>query len=89
MAQLVAGDIRATLDDAPEKALLRQLKAEDRPDLRGEMEYIDSPRHANYVEVHQYMHVLDELRDRLGWSAPSESSYEDLRRRSIAPATTN
>jgi hypothetical protein len=86
MAQLVAGDIRATLDDAPEKALLRQLKAEDHPDLRGEMEYIDSPRHTNYVEVHQYMHVLDELRDRLGWSAPSESSYEDLRRRSIARA---
>jgi hypothetical protein len=86
MAQLVAGDIRATLDDAPEKALLRELKAEDHPDLRGEMEYIDSPRHTNYVEVHQYMHVLDELRDRLGWSAPSESSYEDLRRRSTARA---
>ena len=50
------------------------------------MEYVDSPRHTNYVEVHQYMHVLDELRDRLGWSAPSESSYENLRRASIARA---
>jgi hypothetical protein len=68
------------------RTLLRQLKAEDHPDLRGEMEYVDSPRHTNYVEVHQYMHVLDELRDRLGWSAPSESSYENLRRASIARA---
>ena len=79
MAQLVAGDIRATLDDAPEKALLRDLKANDRPDLRGEMTYVDSPRHANYVEVHQYMHVLDELRGRLGWAAPDDETYERLR----------
>jgi hypothetical protein len=47
------------------------------------MDYIDSPRHASYVEVHTYMHVLDELRRELGWAAPDEAFYEHLRQ----PAT--
>jgi cation diffusion facilitator CzcD-associated flavoprotein CzcO len=82
MAQLVVGDIKAR-QDADQKARLRELKATDRPDLRGEMEYLDTPRHANYVEVHTYMEVLEDLRRQFGWPAPDDSFYEELR---VAPA---
>jgi hypothetical protein len=72
MAGLVVGDLLATGADKEE---LRKLKAEHRPDLRGPMTYIDSPRHANYVETHTFQHVMAELRERFGWAAPSDSSY--------------
>jgi hypothetical protein len=78
MAQLIVGDIKATLGGEG-KHRLRELKASHRPDLRGEMSYIDSARHANYVEVHTYMHVLDELRRELGWPAPDDTFYESCR----------
>jgi hypothetical protein len=78
MAQLVVGDIKATLS-GEQKQRLRELKASHRPDLRGEMQYVNSPRHANYVEVHTYMHVLDELRAELGWPAPDDTFYEGTR----------
>jgi hypothetical protein len=83
MAQLVVGDIKATLT-GENKQRLRELKATHHPDLRGGMDYIDSPRHVSYVEVHTYMHVLDELRRELGWPAPDEKFYEPPR----TPATT-
>ena len=78
MAQLVVGDIKAR-QSGEQKERLRELKATHQPDLRGEMEYIDSPRHANYVEVHTYVEVLASLRAELGWSAPDEEFYEGLR----------
>ncbi|HWE33504.1 MAG TPA: NAD(P)-binding domain-containing protein [Solirubrobacteraceae bacterium] len=83
MAQLVVGDIKANLT-GENKQRLRELKATHHPDLRGGIDYIDSPRHASYVEVHTYMHVLDELRRELGWPAPDEEFYEQPR----TPATT-
>jgi hypothetical protein len=85
MAQLVVGDIKATLS-GESKRRLRELKADHQPNLRGEMSYIDSPRHANYVEVHTYMHVLDELRTEFGWPAPDDEFY-DACRVTTAPAT--
>jgi flavin-binding monooxygenase-like protein len=76
MAQLVVGDIKAT---GERKRRLRELKAGHHPDLRGEMRYVDSPRHANYVEVHQYMHVLEQLRRDFAWPELDERFYESLR----------
>jgi hypothetical protein len=77
MAQLVVGDIKATRTGEG-KERLRELKAEHRPDLRGPMTYVDSPRHASYVEVHTYMHVLDEVRREFGWPAPDDAFYDAL-----------
>lgn len=77
MAQLIAFDITATGET---KDRLRELKRSDDPDLRGGMEYIDSPRHANYVETHTYQHVLAQLRDRFGLPAVGERTYNGLRR---------
>jgi len=82
MAQLVVGDLKATLT-GEHKDRLRELKATHRPNLRGEMHYIDSPRHASYVEVHTYMHVLDQLRQEFGWPALDDTFYEPLR---VVPA---
>jgi hypothetical protein len=78
MAQLVVGDIKAR-QSGEQREKLREFKATHRPDLRGEMEYIDSPRHANYVEVHTYVETLASLRAELGWPAPDEEFYEGLR----------
>jgi cation diffusion facilitator CzcD-associated flavoprotein CzcO len=80
MAQLIVGDVRATLTGGEDKERLRRLKAEHEPDLTGGMEYVDSPRHANYVETHTYQHVLRELFDEFGWAWPDEEFYADLRR---------
>jgi hypothetical protein len=55
------------------------LKANDRPNLRGTMNYIDSPRHANYVEVGVYRRTLAELRERFAWPDPDHHLYDVLR----------
>lgn len=65
MAQLIAMDL--TLEGA-EKQQFAEMKRTHRPDLRGGMEYVDSPRHANYVETHTYQAVLAEIRNQFGVS---------------------
>jgi hypothetical protein len=66
MAQLVAIDLAAA---GRAKQRFAALKASHQPDLRGGMEYLDSPRHANYVETHTYQNVVAEVRDSFGWPA--------------------
>jgi cation diffusion facilitator CzcD-associated flavoprotein CzcO len=77
MAQLVAIDLTAT---GAAKERFRELKSGHHPDLRGGMAYIDSPRHANYVETHTYQHVLAEVRDSFGWPAVDDGYFAPLRR---------
>lgn len=78
MAQLIVMDIRARETGVHREELLA-LKQADRPDLRGGISYIDSPRHANYVESHAYQAYLAELRDRFNWPDLDDSSFDDLR----------
>ncbi|OXR40175.1 Putrescine importer PuuP [Nocardia cerradoensis] len=78
MAQLVVMDIRAR-ETGEHRDRLRGLKAGDHPDLRGGIDYVDSPRHANYVESHTYQNYLAELRDRFGWPDPDHSYYDAIR----------
>ncbi len=62
MAQIAAMD--AYIEQSGEgRAEWRRMKAEDRPDLRGTSHYIDSPRHASYVNVAVYRRVLAEIRE--------------------------
>ncbi len=56
-----------------------RMKAEDRPNLRGAMNYVNSPRHANYVEVATYRRVLTELRAQFGWFDPDAQTYDALK----------
>ena len=63
MAQLIAMDLSLT---GEQKAAFREMKRTHQPDLRGGHHYIDTPRHANYVEVHSYQHILAEVREKFG-----------------------
>jgi hypothetical protein len=75
MAQLVAIDLSVA---GPEKARFRHLKSSHYPDLRGAMQYIDSPRHASYVETHTYQQVLAEIREAFGWPAVDNAYFESV-----------
>jgi hypothetical protein len=77
MAQLVAVDLTAA---GSAKQRFAELKASHYPDLRGGMQYLDSPRHANYVETHTYQHVLAEVRDSSGWPALDDNYFAPARR---------
>jgi cation diffusion facilitator CzcD-associated flavoprotein CzcO len=79
MAQMVAMD--ATLEALGDEEW-RRMKREDRPDLRGASTYVESARHANYVDVGVYRRILSEVRERFGWPDPSDALYRPLDRRS-------
>jgi amino acid transporter len=57
----------------------RAMKTGDKPNLRGHIAYIDSPRHANYVDVDIYRRVLADIRERFGWIDSDHGTYESLR----------
>ncbi|WP_439946122.1 hypothetical protein [Streptomyces sp. BBFR109] len=78
MTQLVVMDIRAREADEHRTAR-RRLKADDHPDLRGGIAYIDSPRHANCVESRTYQDYLAGLRDTFGWPDLDHDYYDDIR----------
>ena len=74
MAQLVVMDAYARrtgtgLDE------MRALRRNDHPDLRGGHHYVDSPRHAAYVESGTYQRYLAEIRDRFGFADVDDSFY--------------
>jgi hypothetical protein len=56
-----------------------ELRRNDFPDLRGGHHYLDSARHANYVEAATYARTLASLRHRLGWPDPTDDFYQSLR----------
>lgn len=70
MAQLIVLDIVLRQLDGPLWQRWQAAKASDDPDLRGGKVYIDSPRHANYVDADTYRAVLAEVRDRYGIGEP-------------------
>jgi hypothetical protein len=88
MAQLVVMDIRAR-ETGEHRAELLALKAEDHPDLRGGMAYLDSLRHVNYVQSQAYQSYLADLRDRFSWPDLHDRSYDDLRPATAALVTAS
>ncbi len=74
MAQLVVIDAYAHRTGTG-LAELRQLRATDHPDLRGGHHYVDSARHAAYVDSVTYQRVLAEVRDTFGFADPDEAFY--------------
>jgi len=85
MAQLVVMDIRAR-ETGEHRDELRHRKTNDYPNLRGGIDYIDSPRHANYVESHAYQSYLADLRDRFEWPDLDHQYYDDIRPSVAGPA---
>lgn len=82
MAQLIMIDIRAR-ETGTGKAEREQLKRDGRPDLTGGMRYIDSPRHACYVNSRTYPAYLAQLRGRFDWPDPTDLTHAPAR---MAPA---
>ena len=65
MAELIVADATAPPGSATAQAF-QDLKANHRPDLRAGHRYIDTDRHANYVEVKAYLKILDKVRKKIG-----------------------
>jgi hypothetical protein len=86
MAQLIVMDIRARETGTP-KAVLDRLKREDTPDLSGGLRYLDSPRHANYVNSHAYQAYLAQLRDQFDWSDITEATYPPTNAEQNSPSS--
>ena len=74
MAQAIVADMHAR-ETGEHWSALRELRRTAHPDLRAGIPYLNSPRHANYVETHAYQQALAEFRDKLGWPAPSDTFY--------------
>ena len=77
MAQLILIDIH-TRTTGEKRDRIQELKRSDQPNLCGNMTYIDSPRHTNYVETSTYQQKLAELRDEFGWGDPNDHFYDEL-----------
>jgi amino acid transporter len=79
MAQMAAMDAFIRQSGGPRAEEWSRLKREDRPNLRGTKNYVDSPRHANYVDVAVYRRILAERRERFGWPDPDDALYAPLK----------
>ena len=77
MAQMAAMD--AYIDQTGDGlAAWTAMKAGHNPDLRGQIAYVDSPRHANYVDVEIYRRTLSEIRERFGWVDSDHRTYDPV-----------
>lgn len=77
MAQMAAMDAYIEQSGAGREEWTR-MKADHHPNLRGDINYIDSPRHANYVNVAVYRRTLAEIREKFGWPDPDNALYAAL-----------
>lgn len=58
---------------------LDRLVREDNPDLSGGISFVDSARHATYVESTAYRRQMKRLRRQLQWPALSDGCFDRLR----------
>ena len=70
MAHLIVLDIALRTLGGPLARSVERGEGDDDPDLRGGKVYVDSPRHANYVDAETYQSVLADVRDRYGFGEP-------------------
>jgi hypothetical protein len=83
MAQMILADIHAR-ESGVRRDLLDRLRESHFPDLRGGKAYIDSPRHAAYVDKDTYRDMLMSLLRDLGWPALTDRSFESMRVEGVA-----
>ena len=65
MAEVIVADATAAPGSGTAETF-RHLKANHHPDLKGGRRYIDSNRHANYVELDTYLKILKKVRGKVG-----------------------
>ena len=67
LATLVACYSRDRAEARQRAARFRARVAEDRPDLTGGLRFIESPRHATYVEHDAFRRAVERTRKAMGW----------------------
>lgn len=78
MADLITRTIVAR--EQGRSAAVDGLIATDRPDLTGGIRFVDSARHATYVESAAYRRQMQRMRRSLGWPALSPGCFDRLRK---------
>ena len=76
MADLIARAILAQRDRPNEARRLAHMVRDDRPDLTGGVRYVDSARHAGYVEINAFRKQIKRVRRRMGWPDIARGHYE-------------
>lgn len=78
-AHLIACHLADQLQRPDQAREFQTLIQQDDPDLSGGIRFVDSPRHAVYLEVHALQNHLRQLRRRLGWSDLTPGYFDPLR----------
>jgi cation diffusion facilitator CzcD-associated flavoprotein CzcO len=79
MADMIARAALAAERDPDEYARLRKRFAGPDIDLSGGAKYVNSDRHAVYVNLHAWQKAQKALRQELGWPAIVSTSFEGMR----------
>jgi hypothetical protein len=84
MAELIVLDATAA-PGSPTQRTFAELKARHHPNLKGGLHYVESERHANYVEVDTFIRTLAEVKANIvdGTELPVPGSRRVARLRSI------
>jgi len=69
LARMVACYVRDRAENPENAARFRAHVLGDRPDLRGGLRFIDTPRHATYVEHGAFRRAMKDTCDLMGWPA--------------------
>ncbi len=78
IANLIASHLADVRDDPDRARRLRELAATDDPDLTGGIRFVDSDRHAGYVEVHAYKKAIARTAKRMGWAPLTPGMFSAL-----------
>ncbi|MBV6659766.1 NAD(P)-binding domain-containing protein [Pseudomonas yamanorum] len=79
-AVTLASYLRAQLDGSPSAKAFDQLIQQDKPDLSGGIRFVQSDRHAVYLDARSFTSYLDKLREQMNWRTLNASSYDALKR---------
>jgi cation diffusion facilitator CzcD-associated flavoprotein CzcO len=79
MADFVVRGIAARASGGTQAQLLDRLVRRDRPDLSGGIHFIQSDRHATYVEINAYRKHMRKLRRKLRWPDLKPGMFEAQR----------
>lgn len=78
-AVAIAGLVRMLHEHPDRRGEWMKLVRTDKTDMRGGVKHIDTPRHANYLHISDYVKHLAGLTERFGWQTPEPSRYRSLR----------
>lgn len=67
IANLIAHNVRDMMDQPEQAQKFEQLKKTDKTDLRGGHQYINSDRHANYVDYETFLERINWISEEMSW----------------------